>query len=178
MPKASRPRDALLLCVPLYENAVDPVDPLGVYEHYASRIRDPADEVDLALLAMVAGRTAQTDVGYVDRFEAHMDEFVALVSRDSPWGCQDLLKSALFLSVLLQGMCSARVEGGVAETRFYYEEMRLTAAITGNMPRAWDKVQIVGAGKKAARSLKTLNNSLLSHHHHDDDDDDDTHHHH
>jgi hypothetical protein len=129
------------------------------------------DPMSLALIAIAQGRLTQHDAEVLERYEnaiiAFVSEAVKNFQGENPWGnarlgrgpCADPLAGALLLSVVLQGACNLRVEGGVAETRFYYEEMRIRAAVTARMPRAWDRVTVKGVGPRAGASLKIMNNA-------------------
>jgi hypothetical protein len=53
-------------------------------------------------------------------------------------------------------LCRLEVLGGVAETRFYYEEMRLGAAVTAVQPAYWDRIGMDGLGQNSCFSFKTI----------------------
>jgi hypothetical protein len=68
----------------------------------------------------------------------------------------DMGSGALFLTVLLQGLCGMVAQGGVTETRFYYEEMKIKANQTAYMPVFLRELQAVNVGP-ARRTIRVLN---------------------
>ena len=116
-----------------------------------------------ALKALTSARCAQFDSIYIDRFQSDLHDYLSESTGRSIWGVPEdpILDSALTLLILLEGICSMRIAGGVAETRFYYEEMRLVASVTANMLPAWDKIEVSGIGKKHEKYFKTLNSMVL-----------------
>ncbi len=81
-----------------------------------------------------------------------------------PWPCDftrinDPILSAMALQAVTQGIMGVKVVGGVAETRFYYDEMRVSGSITAVMPGHWDKITLTGVGKKSATNLRCLNSA-------------------
>lgn len=68
----------------------------------------------------------------------------------------DLGSGSLFLTVLLQGLCGMVAQGGVTETRFYYEEMKIQARQTAYMPVFLREIQAVNVGP-ARRTIRVLN---------------------
>lgn len=56
------------------------------------------------------------------------------------WGTNDIGLTAILLFSILQGAMQLQIKGGVAETRFYYEEMRITNAFSANLPETWKSI--------------------------------------
>ena len=162
--------EPLLLGIPSYVNEVDCVNLSGLLLRYTlQKTTRKNHPLNLALLAICSARKAQEDPMYLEQFEQHINAFIRATAGPI-WGgfCDgncggglDPLLSAMFISIITQGFVNLRVAGGVAETRFYYEEMRLTSAITANMPRYWDKISVTGVGARQHQCFKTLNNVLL-----------------
>ncbi len=69
----------------------------------------------------------------------------------------DPLLSAMAVQLVTQGIVKLEVLGGVAETRFYYDEMRISASITAVMPNIWDKVTVAGGGKGGKGNFRCTN---------------------
>lgn len=111
---------------------------------------------NLALRASMLGLYAQYDPAFTD------DYYVALCNVvktkiDTVWGnmnavpgkSNDVSINAIYLFVLIQGLLQANIKGGVAESKFYYEEMKLDVPPTVNMPISWKSVKLAGVGSKA-----------------------------
>lgn len=60
----------------------------------------------------------------------------------------DITMNALYLLMLLFSVCGISIQGGVAETKFYYEEMKVKYPIGAVMPPSWLRVIITGMGSK------------------------------
>ena len=169
--------EPLLLTVPTYVSETDPVDDGRMLAHWSEaderrlEKRKGGDRRDLAtnaaLRAICASRRAQKCVVAIEDAQRSAEEFLREVSCGT-WGgfCErrqvrpDPNFCATFLVAMLQGWTNIRVCGGVADTRFYYEEMRLQAAITANLPSYWDKIVVNGVGAKQSQNFKTLNSML------------------
>jgi hypothetical protein len=54
--------------------------------------------------------------------------------------------NVMFINLILQGLLQMRVVGGVSNTRFYYEEMKVMAANYTTMPYYWNTISVVGFG--------------------------------
>ena len=157
--------EPLLLVVQSYALSVDPISIPRMLNFY--KLNKTQDSpLNVALRAIAAGRAAQCEVLHLEEYERSLAEFVSMTT-GKRWGSlnsrgfPDPLMSALLVSIVLHGATNLRVEGGVAETRFYYEEMRLASAITANMPRYWDRVLLEGAGAKNSQTFRTLNNVMI-----------------
>lgn len=70
-------------------------------------------------------------------------------------GYNDLSCSALLLLAVCMGACGARIAGGVAETRFYYERFGLQTDAAALLPPSWKSVALQGLSQ--AGSFQTVN---------------------
>lgn len=117
-----------------------------------------------ALLGILTGLYSQFNTASVNDYEAYVQSFITNnVGTGSVWGAlgsksNDVTLNSVFLMMIVQGMSQLNVFGGVAETRFYYEEMRLAALTSANMPTCWKNVKITGTG--ANMVTYTTTNSL------------------
>jgi len=118
-------------------------DNLGAY---LPLISDWSNPLNNAILAILQGRLAQSDpTTSIPQFQTALDQFIAHNTATSAWGnMRDLTVYALYLAIFLQGIAGLNLQGGVAETRFYYQEMQLTSATSANMPQAWKSVKVAG----------------------------------
>ncbi len=124
---------------------------------------------NLLLESAMLAQLAQTDDAHVDAFYDKIDEFLD-VCTDNFWGSfvgftgtpsagNDLMIASTFLLVMLQSLGGLRIAGGVTETRFLYEDMKIRIVRCGIMPRAWRQLRIDGVGKTKQTALVT--NKLL-----------------
>jgi len=129
-------------------------------DYFTSRI-DPAfadHPYNLAILAILHGLYAQHDPSYVVSFQAYLDKFITTYT-DEPWKSlrcagsplrspNNLIMSAILVMIIAQGVSQLNISGGVAETRFYYEEMRVKALISANMPNHWSLIRMSNIGRE------------------------------
>jgi len=105
-------------------------------------VSDWNNPLNNTLQAILLGLYSQTDPAYIDQFTCSLDNFIEKNESTNAWGNLDITQSALLLNIFVQGLAGLKIYGGVAETRFYYEEFR-TAALTGaNMPSTWKAVKV------------------------------------
>lgn len=116
---------------------------------------------NIALLAVCYGIYAQHDTEYVTQFRYYLYRFVDLYTQGI-WKHigfkdkkNDIIMNTLLLFIILQGCVQLNIQGGVAETRFYYDEMRITGLSTANMPNTWKNVKIVGSGANLSNFTTT-----------------------
>lgn len=120
---------------------------------------------NLLLESAMLAQLAQTDETHIDAFYDKVDEFLN-VCTDDYWGSfigfpgtpsagHDTMIAATFLLVVLQSLGGLRIAGGVTETRFLYEDMKIRIVRCGIMPRAWRQLRIDGVGKTKQTALVT-----------------------
>lgn len=121
--------------------------------------------VNLLLEAAMLAQLAQTDLVYIETFYAKIDEFLDTCT-DLRWGnftgfnrppgsSSDLTLAAMFLLVVIQSLGGLRIAGGITETRFYYEELRIKLTRSGVMPRTWRVLRIDGIGRQEQTAVIT-----------------------
>ena len=109
---------------------------------------------------------AQYDPNFINTFKTFFDTFASTFVQ-GVWGNfskaygqgNDIVLNALCLFMVVQGIAQLNIQGGVADTRFYYEELKLNALTTANMPSTWKNIKISGTGE----DLKTwiITNSIF-----------------
>lgn len=63
-------------------------------------------------------------------------------------GLNDINMNALYLLMVLTGVCGVDIKGGVSETKYYYEAMEVQHYVSAKMPSTWALIQARGlAGK-------------------------------
>jgi hypothetical protein len=72
----------------------------------------------------------------------------------------DITLGAMLLMTILSGVCGVRVKGGVAETRFYYENMSIYGHEQSFMPKTWKDVRVSAPGQ--LNRILTTNNRVYS----------------
>jgi hypothetical protein len=108
---------------------------------------------NIALTCTLYGNYTQYDPTYAHIFKRKLGEYLDThvhgkwghLSKD-PMKNNDLVLSAILLFMVLQGATQMKIVGGVAESRFYYEDMRLTAPTSANMPHTWRNVRVTNTG--------------------------------
>ena len=75
-------------------------------------------------------------------------------------GYNDVSCSAMLLLAICMGACGARITGGVAETRFYYERFALQTDAAALLPSAWKSVTLNGLSNTGM--FRTLNARLFT----------------
>jgi protein-glucosylgalactosylhydroxylysine glucosidase len=134
-------------------------------DYYAPKVQPSTQHhpFNIALLACCYGQYAQYDSNYVANYKVKLYEFLTCHT-SGIWGNlttqnkkkNDVVLNAILVCMLVMGMCQVTVAGGVAETRFYYEEMRVTSLTSANMPPTWRNVKVAGTGTNLG-TLQTTN---------------------
>lgn len=73
----------------------------------------------------------------------------------------DVSLNAFFLMMFLTNIGGLRIQGGVTESKFYYEEMGIKGSYTANMPNTWKNIRIKGVGP-SAELFNVVNNVFYS----------------
>ena len=109
---------------------------------YYPLVMDWNNPINAMILALSYGIYSQTCVAYLSQFITAFDKFIS-TQTSSVWGnMSDITVYALFLEIILQGLIGLKIYGGVAESRFYYEEIKTTSNIYANMPNTWKSVTV------------------------------------
>lgn len=121
---------------------------------------------NIALLTILYGLYAQYDESFVQNYQTHLykftDTFVRGIWNNMTYQSSknnSLNLNAMLILIVAQGVMELTVAGGVAETRFYYEEMRLKAKTTSNMPSTWNSVRLSNVGSNKT-TFTTKNKTL------------------
>jgi protein-glucosylgalactosylhydroxylysine glucosidase len=65
-------------------------------------------------------------------------------------GKNSLTTNALFILMILQGVCQAHLVGGISDTRFYYEDLKVSVLATATMPSYWAFISLDGIGMEGS----------------------------
>ena len=104
---------------------------------------DDTNVLNIALEATLTALYMQTDVSFVGTFETLVNKFIDEAFSSTVWKInKDVTVDALFLFIFIQGLSQLNIKGGVAETRFYYDEMKLAHVISAAMPAYWKEIKI------------------------------------
>lgn len=103
---------------------------------------DMSQIMNIALEAILTGLHMQVDQTYVVGFENVLDTFISKTSIGLWKTMKDITIDSMFLFILLQGVSKLNIKGGVAETKFYYDEMKLDHSLSANMPIYWKEVKV------------------------------------
>lgn len=137
---------------------------LAFYENKA-KPETQTHPFNTALLSTLYANYAHTDPAAVVNFKTLLCDFLDN-NVSGVWGHMtktrggknDIIINALLVFILVQGVMKLNLIGGVAETRFYYEELRLDALTSANMPNTWRNIKVTNAG--ADSMTFTTTNSL------------------
>ena len=116
---------------------------------------------NLLARALLLSRVAQTlpvdqATERITEYESILKTFLSKYSSQDAWGnlsrsptmskVNDVTMSAIFLLMILMGPVGFRIQGGVTDTRFYYQEMQIVKNPTARMPSSWKRVMVYGFG--------------------------------
>lgn len=73
----------------------------------------------------------------------------------------DVSLNALFVMMFLTNIGGLKIQGGVTESKFYYEEMGIKGTYLANMPNTWKNIKIKGVGP-SAELFNVVNNVFYS----------------
>lgn len=128
---------------------------------------------NIGILTFLDALSLQNDDQHVSIFEQSLFEFIK-IRTGGAWGnfCAfdtsieeptshifDLSQGALFLLILIQGICGLEIKGGVSETKFLYEDMNIQGRVCANMPSYWRDIQICKVGPKQT-NFRILNTNI------------------
>jgi hypothetical protein len=120
---------------------------------------------NIALYGTLYGNCAQFDPKYCNDFKTKLYQFIG-TNTHGLWSHltsnaempSDITMNAILLFMILQGAAQLNIIGGVAESRFYYEDMRISALTSANLPNTWKNVRITNTGYNGLTF--TITNSL------------------
>ena len=120
---------------------------ISTLNSYYSRVMDWENPINAMILALSYAIYSQTTVTYLSEFTSAFDNFISSQT-SRVWGnMSDITVYSLFLIIMLQGLIGLKIYGGVAESRFYYEEIKTTSNIYANMPKTWKSVALIRSKK-------------------------------
>lgn len=140
-------------------------------DYYTPRVEsgEVNNPLNIAILAILHGLYAQYNETHVVDFQNHLNDFiwehVTGIWNHMPTykasrlpAVNNIVMNSMFILVLLQAIPQLNIVGGVSETRFYYEEMKLKALVSANMPSHWANVKVsqVGRDKKTYITRNSL----------------------
>lgn len=130
-------------------------------EYYEAAVDDAGTRAvpfNALMLAFARGMRMQDDDAAAAAFADDVDAFIAAAA-EPVWGnlaaydgstpplrLNDITTSAAFVEMLLGAAAGTDVVGGVSETQFFYDELRLRIARYRRMPRTWMGLRVTGLG--------------------------------
>jgi hypothetical protein len=138
--------------------------------YYISKIKKQYEyhPYNIALLSILYGLYSQYDDTKTIEFEDYLNRFLqnyvsGVWSNISTFSTRKVDNSfnmnAMLLMIILQGMTESRVKGGVSETGFYYDEMKIRLNIDMKMPSHWANIRCAQIGVDKTNFF-TRNNTL------------------
>ena len=109
------------------------------------------------LIALLHGLYSQYNPNYVDDFSDSLDSFIESNIKGC-WGHfgNDTVLSAILIFILLQGCMQMNIIGGIAESRFYYEDMKINFVTSANLPQTWKSISLITPQKKVCVTTNRL----------------------
>lgn len=170
--------EPLLMLMPYYDtlyylldSSRGPASIAACADFYKDRVADSFSDHPYNVLAraMIAASVTQT----LPPVEAgvHMDMFQTLLldflqkNTSGPWGNlstrpdlgrNDITMSAMLVLTVLMGPLGFRIRGGVTETRFYYQDLRLECYESARLPDTWEYIQVRGIADIAAANIMNV----------------------
>jgi trehalose/maltose hydrolase-like predicted phosphorylase len=156
--------DHLIILFPYYSSIFfDPNKPcrdtqsiLTNLEYYTQRITskyntDPLNNMIVSLLyaSVMQTNTSTISTFYsklIKIFDDNIREVWGHFNRVSGEQGNDTTLSALFIMIFLNGIGGLRIEGGVTESKFYYEEFGIKGKYFATMPNTWKNIRLKGIG--------------------------------
>lgn len=110
---------------------------------YLPLVKNWNNPINNFILALMYGLYSQTNPDTLTQFVSSFDNFIS-ENVSGAWGHmgKGLSNYAMYVSLVIQGLAQQKIYGGVAETRFYYEEFRVASVTSANMPDTWKAVKI------------------------------------
>lgn len=172
--------DMLFVLIPYFSKIYFSFDNgMGIYhnpqsiikniEYYINKIktRYVNHPYNLGLLGILYGLYAQYDESYVQQFNEQLKKISTFYiqgvwnnmtgfNTKDPANSIDL--NCILLHIILQGIVDLKISGGVAETRFYYEEFKVFSNKSANMPNHWQNIKMTSTENQLNN---TTTNNLL-----------------
>lgn len=127
---------------------------------YINKITNVNDPINNTILCILYGMYSQTYPDYITNFMDYLFDYINN-NVGVGWGNMGNLNvnnpclSAMYIFIIIQGLANLKIYGGVAQTRFYYEELRVASLVGANMPRYWKSINIT-TGKQSFITQNSL----------------------
>lgn len=133
-------------------------------DYYLDKIKTKYKDhpYNTALLAILYGMYAQINEQYVRTFDYFLHKFIddVVINNEisgstniwlnmKPFGnvtSNSLTTNAMFILMIMQALPQIHIAGGVAQSKFYYEEMRESVRKSAIMPCHWNDIKITNIG--------------------------------
>jgi trehalose/maltose hydrolase-like predicted phosphorylase len=179
--------DVLFVLVPYYSDLFFSIDEQNHNQNSLKRNLDyyikkintkySTHPYNTALLAIVYGMYAQNDNTYIHRFDYFLHKFIKenIIDNDfsgsvNVWlnmksfgssTFNSLTTNSILLMIIMQALPQVHVSGGVASSKFYYEEMKASVRKNAIMPCHWNDIQITNIGNPDNPRSYTIKNQIL-----------------
>ena len=139
--------------------------------YYAGRVTPTYenDALNNLIFSSLNASIIQTNTGNLTTFYDKVRETLNENAKDL-WGYfgrvgndagNDVSLNAFFVMMFLTNIGGLRIQGGVTESKFYYEEMGIKGTYTANMPNTWKNIRIKGVGP-TSELFNVVNNVFYS----------------
>lgn len=113
---------------------------------------------------LVQSDTSQLTAFYdklISMLDENVNELWGHFNRITPKMGNDVSLSASFVLMFLTSIGGLRIQGGVTESKFYYEEFGIKGTYFANMPNTWKNIRIKGIGP-SQETYNVVNNIFYS----------------
>jgi trehalose/maltose hydrolase-like predicted phosphorylase len=131
-------------------------------DFYTTRISDvyKTHPVNTMLISSVYGVCNKYNNQYVSSFKDYLETLYASQSDGSIWGQQsDINLAAILPLVFINSVAGVNIQGGVSESKFYYDEMTIKGLYATNLPPNWESVTVANCGSYK-KSFKVYNQNV------------------
>jgi hypothetical protein len=127
-------------------------------DYYAARLRSDGMGLPINYAALAAAHAAAFQhAATIEREIALQTALEQLANHsgngEGRWSLpRDITSAAALPLVIASALGGAMPQGGVAEARFYYQEMKMRVRAAANLPRSWSSVVMTGLGPSRVSS--------------------------
>lgn len=139
------------------------------YDYFANKVSSSYEDDALnnmiftGLNATAMQTNTESVSGFYDDLNETLDENAnelwGYFTRNSTFAGNDVSLSAAYVKMFLNNICGLKIQGGVTESKFYYEEFGIKGTYNAYMPNTWKNIKVKGVGTNS--ELFNVVNCLL-----------------
>lgn len=121
--------------------------------YYANSI-DQQNPINNILIAALYGLISQSNTSYLSEFYSRIDTIISSIGEKDYWGNLsatpengvDITLNAFFVFLFLTVAGGMRINGGITEGKFYYEQYGINGPYSINLPSTWNNIVFSAVG--------------------------------